>query len=179
LKLAGISIAEFMENDMNSSNTPGRSMLAGLAGSVVLTGIHETLRKTTPEAPRMDLLGMQSLSKLLKVIGLPIPGQPALFGWTLLGDVGGNALYYSLAARGSAKSVWVKGISLGLIAGIAAVILPAHVGLDNKASARTTNTAVKTIAIYLAGGIATAAVAWALSSRNMPLEIKTSKVHTA
>src|SRR5687768_9153583 len=110
-----MSIAEFMEKNMNSSNTPGRSMLAGLAGSFVLTGLHETLRKTTSEAPRMDLLGMQSLSKLLKVAGLPIPGQPALFGWTLLGDVGGNALYYSLAARGSAKNFWIKGISLGLI----------------------------------------------------------------
>jgi hypothetical protein len=168
-----------MENDMNSSNTLGRSMLAGLAGSVVLTGIHETLRRSTPDAPRMDLLGMQSLSKLLKVIGLPIPGQPALFGWTLLGDVGGNALYYSLAARGSAKSVWVKGIALGLIAGISAVILPSHIGLDNKASARTTNTAIKTIAIYVAGGIATAAVAQALSSRKKRLEIKTPEVQPA
>ena len=96
---------------------------------------------------------------------MPIPGEPALFGWTLLGDVGGNALYYSLAARGSAKSVWIKGISLGLIAGIGAVLLPGPLGLDNKASARTRNTAIKTIAIYLAGGIATAAVASALSSR--------------
>jgi hypothetical protein len=156
---------------MKSSNSRGHSILAGLAGSIALTGIHETLRNTSREAPRMDLLGMQSLSKLLKVVGLPIPGKPALFGWTLLGDVGGNALYYSLAAKGSAKSVWIKGISLGLIAGISAVILPSHLGLDNSASARTRNTAMKTIAIYLAGGIITAAVASALSSRQKPIKI--------
>src|SRR6476620_2238247 len=164
---------------MNTSNTTGHSILAGLAGSVALTGIHEVLRRTTPEAPRMDLLGMQSLSKLLKVVGLPVPGKPALFGWTFLGDVGGNALYYSLAARGSARSGWIRGISLGLIAGISAVILPANLGLDNKASARTTNTAMKTIAIYLAGGIVTAAVARALSSKQKPSKFKTAQAQTA
>src|SRR5215217_770891 len=147
--LLAYRLRHFLLKVMNSTITYGHSVLAGLAGSVTLTAIHETLRKTTPGAPRMDLLGMQSLSKLLKVVGLNVPGRPALFGWTLLGDVGGNALYYSLAARGSHKSVWVKGITLGLIAGVAAVVLPGYLHLDKKASARSSYTAMATIAIYL------------------------------
>jgi hypothetical protein len=165
---------------MKSSITYGRSVIAGLAGSAVLTGIHETLRKTIPGSPRMDLIGMQSLSKLLKVAGLRIPGRPALFGWTLLGDIGGNALYYSMAARGNTKSVWVKGIALGLIAGVSAVVLPGYLRLDKKASARSPYTAMATIAIYLAGGIVTAAVASALSSKpKKPLKFKSPEVQIA
>ena len=67
----------FIEKAMKSSNTLGHSILAGLAGSVVLTGIHETLRRTSPDAPRMDLLGMQ-VRKILPLPGnIPLKMQPS------------------------------------------------------------------------------------------------------
>ena len=165
---------------MNSSLSYGQSVVAGLTGSLALTGIHEALRRTVAGSPRMDLLGMQSLSRLLQVAGVKVPGKPALFGWTLLGDIGGNALYYSLAARGGRKSVWIKAISLGLAAGISAVLLPKRLGLNERASNRKGYTALATVAIYVVGGIVTAAVTSAISPapKKRPLKIEASKVHS-
>lgn len=141
---------------------PG-TVLAGLAGSVSLTTLHELIRKNEPKAPRMDLLGMQALSKLLHSIGWKVPGRQALFGWTLFGDLGTNAFYYSLVARGNQRHIWLKGAMLGLAAGLGAVLLPEPLGLNRKHSARSSFTMLTTVAIYLAGGLVAAAVA-----RNLP-----------
>ena len=35
----------------------------GVAGAAALTLLHETIKKTVPNAPRMDLLAMNALSK--------------------------------------------------------------------------------------------------------------------
>ena len=41
----------------------------GLAGAAAVTLLHETVRRIVPEAPRMDLLGKQALSKGLNAAG--------------------------------------------------------------------------------------------------------------
>lgn len=143
---------------------PG-TILSGLAGSITLTTLHELMRKREPRAPRMDLLGMQALSKLLNSVGWKVPGRQALFGWTLFGDLGTNAFYYSLIARGSQRHIWLKGAMLGLAAGVGAVLLPGRLGLDEKPSSRSTFTMLATMAIYLAGGLVAAGVARNIANR--------------
>lgn len=154
----------------------GQSLLAGLAGSAALTGIHEVMRKNIPDSPRMDLLGMQSLSKLLKMVGAPVPGQARLFGWTFFGDLGSNAFYYSLVAKGNPDKTWMKGALLGLAAGVGAVVLPKPMHLNEKASAKTPFTALATIAIYLAGGLVAAAIASTMSRNRKDLKFKAAKI---
>ncbi|MEJ7911724.1 MAG: hypothetical protein WKF70_01120, partial [Chitinophagaceae bacterium] len=137
----------------------------GLAGAVVLTLVHEGLKRTTKLAPRMDLLGMNALAKLLNKGRFPVPGNGRLFWLTMAGDILSNTLYYSLSGAGSPRGRSLRGSMLGLAAGIGAVILPKHLGLPNAPSNRTTTTKVFTIGLYLLGAVVTVAVLKSLDKK--------------
>jgi hypothetical protein len=132
------------------------ALLSGLTGAVALTLIHEGLRRIDPKAPRMDLLGMNALSKLLTSYGKNPPNRDKLFLYTMAGDIVSNALYYSLAGVGRKHSL-LKGALLGAAAGVGGVLLPKPMGLNPAYSSRTTHTKASTIALYLIGGLVTAA----------------------
>ncbi len=143
----------------------GRALIAGLAGSVVLTTIHEITRRINPNAPRMDLLGMQALSKSLRGMEVKPPGEDKLFGYTMAGDVIGNALYYSLAGVTSKKHVVRNATLLGLSGGIGALSLPKPMGLDTEPSNRTRETQLLTVLLYTVGGLAAGVTMKLLQSR--------------
>ena len=42
-----------------------KNLLAGLTGAIALNILHETVRKTSANAPRIDLLGEEALQKTL------------------------------------------------------------------------------------------------------------------
>lgn len=48
---------------------------SGLAGALALTAIHETMRHQRSDAPRMDLLGMQAIEKLLHAGSISVPNR--------------------------------------------------------------------------------------------------------
>ncbi|MDB5197929.1 MAG: hypothetical protein JWP88_2300 [Flaviaesturariibacter sp.] len=130
------------------------ALLGGLAGATVLTLVHEGTRHLVPNAPRMDLLGMQGITKLLKGIGKNPPEHDTLYGITMAGDVVSNALYYSIAGSSTHKNVVYKSVALGFAAGIGALVLPKPLGLSEAPNKRTTTTAVLTVALYTFGGLA-------------------------
>ena len=134
------------------------AIAGGLAGACAIASVHEGLRRLTPDAPRMDLLDMEALRKLLKTIHAPVPKHEELLKWTVTGEAVSNVAYYSLAGAGNGKSVWLRGALLGLVAGITAVVLPEPLGLPEVHSNRTTQTKVMTIGLYLIGGLAAASV---------------------
>ncbi len=127
-------------------------LLAGLAGSTVLTLTHQLLRYTLSASPRLDLLGMQAMEKGLKRLHLPVPQEPALFGITLAGDVLGNAAYYSLGGMAGVSRKRLTTI-LGIAAGIGAVALPGKMHLDPSYTRKSLSTTLLTVALYTAGGI--------------------------
>lgn len=135
---------------------------SGLAGAATVTLIHEAIKRVVPNAPRMDLLGMNALSKAIKNAGQNPPPPKKLYAWTMAGDILSNSLYYSLAGVGKGKNALLKGSLLGLAAGLGAVLLPKPLGLNEDYSNKTTSTKVMTIALYLAGGLISAAVLRAL-----------------
>ncbi|QHT70274.1 hypothetical protein GXP67_28300 [Rhodocytophaga rosea] len=130
---------------------------SGLAGAIALNILHETARRFIPQAPRMDILGMRAISKLMQKADAPPPQGEKLYWLAIAGDVISNAAYYSLTASDKPKNVWLKGALLGLGAGLGAVTLPGPMGLGTQPSGRTNNTKIMTVAWYLAGGLATAA----------------------
>lgn len=132
----------------------GRALIAGLAGSAVLTAVHEITRRVNPNAPRMDLLGMQAITRVLHGLHMPVPNRDKLFGYTLAGDVVSNALYYSLAGVSSKKNVVKNATILGLTAGIGAVNLPKEMGLNDAPSNKTRQTQLMTVLLYTIGGLA-------------------------
>ena len=140
-------------------------MASGLAGAVVLTVVHESLRRFVPDAPRMDVLGMRSIEKLMaKADAEPPQDKDELHTWALAGDVLSNSLYYSLAGTG--KSAWWRGAALGAAAGVGAVLLPGPLGLGEEPSNKTTKTQAMTVGYYLLGGLVAAALGYALGDRD-------------
>jgi hypothetical protein len=131
-----------------------KALGSGLVGAVALTAIHETARRITPNAPRMDVLGMRAIAKSMRALDQepPVP----LHEITLAGDILSNSLYYSLVAIGDARTAVLRGAALGAAAGAGAVLLPEPLGLGEQPSDSPATKAM-TVAWYLAGGLAAGA----------------------
>ena len=75
-----------------------------------------------------------------------------------------NATYYSKIGN-STENVWGKAVSLGLVAGIGAVMVPKEIGLDEEPVAKNNQVKAMTVGYYLVGALATAAILTALKSK--------------
>ncbi len=140
------------------------SLAAGFAGAIALTALHETARRLRPaDAPRMDVLGMRGLRKLLGKADAPQPNPDTLFNLTMAGDILSNGLYYTLV--GSGRHSVHRGLALGALAGVGGVLLPGPLGLGEAPTNRTPQTQAMTVAWYTAGGLVAGAVARALRKR--------------
>ena len=135
-----------------------RNLLAGAAGATALNVLHESLKKKSPDMPRVDLLGEDALQKALNYFGGSIGSKANLYKATLAGDVVGNTLYYSLIGTGNQKYLWPKVIFMGLSAGIGAVTLPEPLGLDPEPVAKNNQVKVLTVVYYLLGAVVTGLV---------------------
>jgi hypothetical protein len=129
------------------------ALIGGLAGACAVTIIHELLKRNDPEAPRLDKLGMEALSKGLEKADQPVPEQKDLFWWALGTDIIMNSLYYSLAGIGKRKDAMGKGSILGAAAGLGALFLPKPLGLSERHSNRTFKTKMMSMGLYMLGGL--------------------------
>ncbi len=135
-----------------------RAFASGLAGSVVLTALHETARQIVPHAPRMDVIGMRAIARPMREMDQEPPRGDELYSLAMTGDLLGNAAYYSLVALGDRKHIGHRGFLLGAAAGLGAALLPPVLGLGRQPNARFPVTHVLTVAWYLGGGLAAAAI---------------------
>lgn len=146
-----------------SSNSIIRSLLAGAAGAVALTVVHEVGRRVSDRAPRMDILGMRAIARGLEAAGRPVPEDGPLHRMALVGDVLSNSIYYAMVGAGEARHPLRRGAVIGALAGAGALALPPRIGLgEPPASSDPINKAL-TVAWYLIGGIAAGAVHRALA----------------
>lgn len=106
-----------------------RALINGLAGACALTVAHELVRKSKPNAPRLDILGMRSVSKIMTAFGIEPPTGETLKKYALVTDIVSNALMFSAVGGKPGISPWLKGINLGLMAGVGAVTMPEKAGL--------------------------------------------------
>ncbi len=134
------------------------ALAGGLAGTLTVASMHEALRRTVPDAPRMDVLDMDLIRKGLKYIDKEAPGDEELQRWAVSGELLCDTAYYALAGMGGKKRAWLRGAALGLIAGVTAVLLPKPLGLPAEPSNKTIATQLMTIGLYLIGGLVAAAV---------------------
>ncbi|WP_019010743.1 hypothetical protein [Deinococcus aquatilis] len=138
--------------------------LTGLTGAVTVTLLNETVRRMMPHAPRIEIIGERALSQSLQALDVTPPRGPALYRWTLLGDLLSNSIYFGLVGLGKSGGAWKRGGVLGVAAGVGAVILPEPLGLGRQPGARAPLTPLLTAAWYLAGGLAAAALARRMDS---------------
>jgi len=134
------------------------ALIGGLAGAVVLNILHETVKKIDKDAPRVDLVGEEALSKSLEAVGIDPPKGDNLYKATLAGDLISNTIFYSTIGLGDNKNMLIRGLGMGFIAGLGAVELPKPMGLDESPVARTDKTKLLTVVWYVAGAVATSLV---------------------
>ncbi len=139
-----------------------RAIAAGAAGAGTTTILHEITRRLAPDAPRVDLLGMQALARLLRAGGATPPTGRTLYALTLAGDLASNTAYFGVVGAGSRARTVALGAALGLVAGAGAVLLPPALGLSGATTGRTGATAALTVALYTAGGLVAGAAYRAL-----------------
>lgn len=135
---------------------------AGAAGAVVTNVLHEVVRRSTPDAPRVDLLGMQGIARGMKSLGVDGPKGRALYGTTLAADLISNGAYFACVAAGKENAL-MTGALLGLAAGIGAVVLPGPMGFTAETTSRNGITSALSVLLYTAGGITAGLVYAALS----------------
>ena len=143
-----------------------RMALSGFVGVVTVTVLNETARRLVPHAPRMDVIGERALRKTLRAAKLKPPQGRALYRWTMAGDLLSNTLYYSMVGGRSSQNAWRRGAVLGLAAGVGAIVLPRPLGLGRQPGERVPRTQLLTASWYLTGGLAAAAAARLLRSRD-------------
>lgn len=135
-----------------------KAILAGFAGAAALNLLHETVRRFDPDAPRVDLMGEEALTRTLNSLNIEAPKGNNLYAATLVGDLISNGIYYSAIAISGKKNIYLKGTVAGLTAGLGAIKVPDQIGLDDEPITKTAKTKVLTVAWYLIGGLVTAAV---------------------
>jgi len=141
-------------------------ILGGFAGAIALNILHETVRKNISDPPRLDLLGEEVIEKTLDAVGVNHPHGKKLYSSAILGNIISNGLYYSTIGMGKNKNTWIKALSLGLVAGTAALKTPKHIGLEDSPVNRTGKTKIITLCLYLTGALVSAAVIQALNKRS-------------
>jgi hypothetical protein len=145
----------FIRDNILNPMSKIKNLISGLAGAIALNALHESLKKTNPDMPRVDLLGEDALQKTIRYFGGNVSDKETLYKSTLAGDIVGNALYYSLIGAGDQRYLWPKVAVMGLSAGIGAITLPEPMGLDADPVARNTKVKVLTVGYYLLGAVVT------------------------
>jgi hypothetical protein len=150
----------------------GRSLAAGAVGAVAVTLANEIGRRAISDAPRLDLLGSRALAKLTgKRAKRLVPGKRKdIARAALAGDLAANALYYALAGPGRSPTPVSRGLWLGVLAGVGAVVLAPKLGLGHRGSDATVETAALTVAWYAIGGLAAGIAARALAPKVIAYE---------
>lgn len=130
-----------------------KKLLGGLAGALALTLIHETYRRFDEKAPRIDLVGEEALTNIVKATGNEAPTGCRLYAATMAGDVISNALYFSLISYGNKKNLVIRGAVFGAAAGAGALIFTEKLGLSDAPITRSCRTKVLTVSWYIIGGL--------------------------
>lgn len=139
-----------------SKTTAG--IIAGLAGALAVTVIHETARHVVPHAPRVDVLGKRAIRRSAKAVGLQPPAEPSLYVLALAADLLSNGAIYAFVAAGARRTLHLRGLLLGLLAGGMAVFLPRPLHLGRQPNQKTPVTQGLTMLWYTIGGVVAAMV---------------------
>jgi hypothetical protein len=131
--------------------------VSGAVGATVLTMVHQIGVGTLPDAPRMDVVGMRALGRLVPSAWTQDPDR--LYRLTMVGDLVSNSIYYAGVAGRTPSETWSRGLLLGTAAGVGALIVPQRVGLGDPPHSESRRNQILTVAWYLLGGLAAAAVA--------------------
>jgi hypothetical protein len=150
-ELAGMHYAQ-------AAKLSGRSLASGAAGALALTALHEVGRRRVTYAPRMDIVAMRGLRRMLPRRGWEMD-DARLHQLALIGDLVSNSVYYSAIAGPTSRATWTRATVLGTAAGLGALLIPESLGLGAPPYSDRRANQLMTIAWYVAGALTAAAVA--------------------
>lgn len=133
-----------------------RALGPGLVGSLSVTLLHEGLRRVLDDPPRMDVLGMRAIKKGSRLLGRRPARGRRLHRQALVGDLVSNTLFYALVSLGQPRRPFLRGMLLGGLAGVGAVVLPPYLGLGKRPARAQPRTALLTVAYYTLAGLSAA-----------------------
>jgi len=145
----------------NAAVSAASAVGPGVVGALALTLIHESMKRVVPDAPRMDVLGERAIARTMRAFGKRPPREDKLYRAALAGDLITNSAFYALVGRG--PGAWLRGIFLGTLAGVGAVVLPPILGLGRWPAESTRSKKFLTCSFYIAGGLTAAATSRAIS----------------
>jgi len=130
------------------------AVLAGLAGSVAMTGCHETARRLIPQAPRLDSIGRRGLARVFRAANQAPPARDESQAIALAGDVIFNAgLFAAAMVVGPPRSAPVRGVAVGALVGLTTLILAPKLKIGPDPDHLATATKVMTVGLYAGGGL--------------------------
>jgi hypothetical protein len=133
-----------------------RALGSGFIGACTVTVLNLAAQRLTPNAPKLDILGMRALAAMVAGLGEHPPQGETLRTEALVGDLISNTVYYSLVGSGeSSKGTWARAVVLGLAAGLGAAFLPPLLGLGKQPTQDRSTTRVLTVLWYLKGALVT------------------------
>jgi hypothetical protein len=138
------------------------SIIGGIAGAIALNILHQVVKQFDHEAPRINLVGEEAITKGLEKVGITPPVGNALFSVTMAADLISNAAYYSLIGTGKRRQLPYIGAITGIAAGVGALTMTKSMGLSDAPVTRTDRTKILTVAWYTFGGLVAGSVMKAL-----------------
>lgn len=120
--------------------------IAGLAGSLALTGVHQLVKKYLVGAPNLDQVGEKAVESSLQTLDAPNSDEEQVFAAAMTGNILSNALLFStLATSTDTSQIITKTLGTGLLGAAGTLVLADQLlGTDNNA----TDTAEKKMAHY-------------------------------
>jgi hypothetical protein len=134
-----------------------RALAAGAAGVAVVTGLNEVGGRVWDRAPRIERLGQRAVGAVARRAGLSLDDRERFWA-ALAGAILTDGAYFALAGLPSRRNRGT-GLLLGALAGAGALLLPGRLGLGERPTRRTPETAWATLGWYLAAGLAAGMVA--------------------
>lgn len=134
-----------------------RALAAGVAGVATVTALNEVGRRVWDRAPRIERLGERAVAGVARRAGVSLEGGDE--AWiALAGTILADGAYFALAGLPSRRNRGT-GLLLGLLAGAGALLLPGPLGLGERPTRRTSETAWGTVGWYVVAGLVAGSVA--------------------
>ena len=127
--------------------------IAGLAGSLALTGVHQIFQKYFKGAPNLDQVGEKALETSLEKVDMHASDEEQVYAAAMGGNILTNALLFStLATSTNTSQIISKTLGTGLL-GAAGTIGLADQLLSNNKATDTDTKKWMTTGYYLFGAL--------------------------
>lgn len=108
--------------------------IAGLAGSLALTGVHQLLKKCEIGAPNLDQIGEEAVKESFDKVNISSSDEDQVFAAAMGGNILSNAVLFStLATTTNTTQIITKTLGTGILGAAGSIGLADQLLGDNKA----------------------------------------------